>query len=230
MDNQLKNAWAVVTGASKNIGYALTVALLERQYHLVLIARNLQKVLSLQDKYPHLKIIFLELDLSLEENWKKVQTKIAPLPIALFINNAAIAHYDYFQTRKINEIDKLVNLNMKSVVALSYNIIKNHSQAILVNVASFAVSQPVGFLLADYYLSKKFVAFFTKALMYEYPQQKIKILYPGYFITDLLNIQQLSPKQEAKQKQRLLLFSHKVIVKILNSKRKEIVIFRKDRW
>ena len=140
-----------------------------------------------------------------------------------------MAHYDYFQSRTSQEIKNILNLNINSIVATSYEIIKNHPETILVNVASSVVFQASGFLLSDYYLSKVFVHTFTKALMYEYPNRKIKILYPSYFVTKLLKMQPLSIKKQKKQDKKMLTFSKKSIHKILERKKKHLVIFAKDR-
>ncbi|WP_353486241.1 SDR family NAD(P)-dependent oxidoreductase, partial [Spiroplasma phoeniceum] len=80
--------WAVVTGASKGLGYCYCEELLKLGYNVVAVARDTTPVTVLQQKYPTQTIKMINYDLSNLENCEKLFNDVAKDNVTILINNA----------------------------------------------------------------------------------------------------------------------------------------------
>ena len=92
---------ALITGASEGIGFEFSNLLAEKNYDLILTARNLEKLLQikslLENKYS-VKVYILPKDLSKENSAQELYNDIKKLDlhITTLINNAGFGDYGKF--------------------------------------------------------------------------------------------------------------------------------------
>ncbi|MBE8720870.1 SDR family NAD(P)-dependent oxidoreductase [Sphingobacterium pedocola] len=164
---------ALITGASGGIGFEVAKRLAAQDYRLTLVARNEQKLKSLQELLGTDTHTILVADLTKKEDIQKVSNQVSTHGYDLLINNAGAGAYGKFVEISLEEqLDSMV-LNMDAVVSLSYAFL-NHAKPgnALVNVGSLLAhsSLPGG---AVYAATKGFVANFSESLWYEFKNKGI---------------------------------------------------------
>lgn len=188
--------YTLITGASKGIGKALAEEFAKRGYNLILIARTketLQEVaLEFEQRY-HIKVVFLAIDLGEENAAQKIFDWCLEhqYSVNILVNNAGYGVHGYFHKMKKEEIQKIVLLNIESVIMLVYTFIpelKKHSNAHILNVSSTAAFQPVPYLNL-YAATKAFINSFSGALREEVQELGINVscLAPGPTDSDFFN-------------------------------------------
>ena len=111
------NKRALVTGASKGIGYAVLLALAKSGAEVVGIARNVDSINEIQKKHPELKVQGIICDLS---DWNITRQTIENLGrFDFLVNNAGINIREKFFDIKEESIDKVFNLNYKAALNAS---------------------------------------------------------------------------------------------------------------
>ncbi|ELC8466811.1 SDR family NAD(P)-dependent oxidoreductase [Clostridium perfringens] len=177
----------LITGATSGIGYEFSKIFMENNYDVILVGRNLEKLIELEDfsKKKCVRAYIYEFDLSLSENidflYKKIKTEVGKVDI--LINNAGIGFNGEF-----NEIDwqkqlDIINVNIISLTKLTKLILKDmidQKDGKILNVASTGAYQP-GPLISVYYASKAYVLSFSEALREEVKDKGINVvtLCPG---------------------------------------------------
>lgn len=177
----------LITGATSGIGYEFSKIFMENNYDVILVGRNLEKLMELEDfsKKKYVRAYIYKFDLSLSENidllYKKIKTEVGKVDI--LINNAGIGFNGEF-----NEIDwqkqlDIINVNIISLTKLTKLILKDmidQKDGKILNVASTGAYQP-GPLISVYYASKAYVLSFSEALREEVKDKGINVvtLCPG---------------------------------------------------
>lgn len=80
---------AVVTGASRGIGYCFVQELLKKGTHVYAISRNLEALKTLQRDYPD-RLILVKADLSTEKGQQQVSKDVKHDTIDYLVHNAAV--------------------------------------------------------------------------------------------------------------------------------------------
>ncbi len=103
----------IVTGASSGIGYALTKRLLDEGAHVMAVSRSIEET-DLEHDY----LIKKNADLSNEKNIDAIFDAAIKRygHIDAFIANAGFAYYERFQDKDFKHIDKLLKLDLYSVM------------------------------------------------------------------------------------------------------------------
>ena len=93
-----KHSWAVVTGSSDGIGLAISQELARRDFNIVIVSRNLQKMQgaqrAIQGVNPKCEVKLVEFDFTettdhaVEWYQKGIIDKIKDLDISILVNNA----------------------------------------------------------------------------------------------------------------------------------------------
>ena len=111
---EVKNKTALVTGAGKGIGKASAIALAEAGADLIILSRTLTDLNKLEKQINKLKrkCTVFECDVSNVEEVKSVFKQINSLDI--LINNAGTNRPDHFTKIKKEDMDYVVDLNIKS--------------------------------------------------------------------------------------------------------------------
>ena len=111
---EVKNKTALVTGAGKGIGKAAAIALAEAGADLVILSRTLTDLNKVKKQVNKLKkkCTVFECDVSNFEEVKSVFKQIKSLDI--LVNNAGTNRPDHFTKIKKEDMDYVVDLNLKA--------------------------------------------------------------------------------------------------------------------
>lgn len=182
---------ALITGASSGIGRDIARELSKRGYDLVIVARNKEKLEELKNDLTT-KVEIIEMDLTLEENCKKLHEQAKDIDI--LVNNAGLGEFGKFTETDLEKELTIIKTNITALHMLTklylQDMTKKNSGRIL-NVASIAGFMP-GPLMATYYASKAYVVRLTEAIREELSKQnskvKISLLCPGPVKTNFNNV------------------------------------------
>ena len=175
---------ALITGASSGIGKDMARILAQKNYELVLVARDVKKLEETKNELEKItKVEIISTDLSNEENCKELYKKVQNIDI--LINNAGFGDCGNFTKTNLEK-----DLNMIKTNIIAYHILtklyltdmKAKNQGKILNVASIAGFMP-GPLMATYYATKNYVVRLSEAIREELKKEKsnvqISILCPG---------------------------------------------------
>jgi short-subunit dehydrogenase len=187
--------YALVTGASKGIGKSIAEALAAKGKNLLLVSRSeeaLKEVsLFIHQRY-NVQVDYLAIDLSDPKSTSTILTWLAAkqYSIDVLVNNAGYGLWGKFEARSIESHNEMLQLNMLTVVQLTYALIpqlKQHPKSYILNVASTAAYQAVP-TLSLYAASKSFVLLFTRGIRLELKDSGISVscLCPGPTATDFV--------------------------------------------
>ncbi len=184
---------AVVTGASSGIGRAFALALADRGYDLVVVARDAARLETLADEIRDAygaQAEVLSADLSDPSSLLEVETRVADAgrPIDLLVNNAGFGTSGAFAALPIAREQQEIQLNVVALVRLTHAAIDGlvaRGRGGVINVASIAGYQPTPGN-AVYGATKAFVMSFTQAVHEELKGTGVKcmVLAPGFTRTE----------------------------------------------
>jgi len=165
---------ALITGASTGIGYELARIFAARGYHLVVVARDEQKLGALAElvtRQHGTKVAVIPQDLSSPSAAEQVAQALARhgLAVDVLVNNAGIGLYGEFARGDWAAQQQLLQLNIMTLAHLTRLLLPSmieRRQGKILNIASTAAFQP-GPLMALYYASKAFVLSFSEAIANE---------------------------------------------------------------
>ncbi|WP_342252421.1 SDR family NAD(P)-dependent oxidoreductase [Spiroplasma endosymbiont of Amphibalanus improvisus] len=235
-----REKWALVTGASKGLGFCYAQQLLNLNYNIITVARSSGYAANF--KVPEgLKTITYNMDLSVYENNIKLFERIKNVDINVFVNNAGFGLYGKFVDIDLNKEINLIDLNVKSVHILTKLMVQKMSKQPnqsnrIINLTSVVAHSPTP-LLATYAASKGYVLSLSQAVNFELKKNKIKTrvisISPGPLQTSFNNrakgisegtIDDPIPLSTMK-------FAEKSIKKAIRTKHKDEIVCRtKDKW
>ena len=186
---------ALVTGASSGIGEAFARALAARGRRLVLVARRGDRLAQLaRELGGDAAVLAVTLDLARPgaEDELAARVSAAGIDVDLLVNNAGVGHTGNFQEEPPDRLLGMVDLNVRSVVALTRRFLPamvERRGGAIVNVVSMSAFQPVPFL-ATYAATKAFVLSLTEALAIELAGTGVKVqaLCPGNIPTEFQQV------------------------------------------
>jgi short-subunit dehydrogenase len=161
----------VITGASSGIGEAFARRLASQGENVLLVARSEEKLASLCNELGrahNVKAQSVALDLTEGDAPARLfeETTRRGLVVETLINNAGFGSMGDFTTHDLERELNMIDLNIKSLVALTYFYIRpmrERKKGTIINVASTAAFQGVPFM-AVYAATKAFVLSFSEAL------------------------------------------------------------------
>ena len=186
---------ALITGASSGIGRDMARILAQKNYSLVLVARDEQKLKELEKELKenkNIKIETISMDLSQEENCLDLHKSVKDVDI--LINNAGFGDCGNFTHTELNKELSMIKTNI-----IAYHILtklylvdmKAKNSGKILNVASIAGFMP-GPLMATYYSTKAYVVRLSESIREELRKEKskvqISILCPGPVNTNFNNV------------------------------------------
>uniref|UniRef100_A0A336LCA5 CSON008628 protein n=1 Tax=Culicoides sonorensis TaxID=179676 RepID=A0A336LCA5_CULSO len=187
--------WAVVTGCTDGIGRRYAFELASRGINIVLIARNVSKLIQVSDELEiicNVQTKWIKADLSLgKEVLPHLKKELEGIPVGILVNNAG-RMYDYPESfYKVDEqlLWDIMTLNMLSLTMLTHFLIpdmKKRGKGMIVNVSSGSQENPMPYT-AIYGASKAYVKNLTLALQYELMNSNIdvQLLSPMYVRTKM---------------------------------------------
>ncbi|AXK51373.1 SDR family NAD(P)-dependent oxidoreductase [Spiroplasma alleghenense] len=168
--------WAIVTGASKGIGYGYCKKLLDLGWNVVAVARNTDSLDKLSKEYTQQIVLKINLDLSDPKNSYKLFEDTKNMPISLIINNAGRGVLGDFDKADLEQELNMIDLNIKSLHILTKLFTQRFSEneiGRIINIASVVAFLP-GPGFASYYASKAYVQSLGSAINHELKTKKSK--------------------------------------------------------
>jgi short-subunit dehydrogenase len=189
--------WALVTGASAGIGWALAEQLADGGTNLVLTARRIDRLQKLAVELTARHGVLVEVfaaDLTRPEAPAEIHafTEGRRIEIALLINNAGFGTFGYTHEIEESRLSDMVVVNCGAVVRLTRiylpRMVERRSGDILI-VASTAAFQPVPFISA-YAATKAFDLIFAEGLAEEVRGFGVRVcaLCPGSTSTEFQEV------------------------------------------
>ena len=187
---------AIVTGASAGIGAAFAVAVANRGYDVLLVARTADALETVAERA--------------RSHGVRAQAVVADLgdpsavdivaaaadafggSVKLLVNNAGFGLHGPFETLDAERQRAMIRLNVEALVAMTQRFapaMLATGRGAIVNVASTAAFQPVPYM-AVYGATKAFVLSFSEAIAEEYRTRGVRVLAlcPGATETNFFTI------------------------------------------
>ena len=191
----LKDKIILVTGASRGIGKAISLAVAQSGAKIILVARDEEKLKKVKEEINHLKgkAEAIKADLSKENEvihlFEQIKKRYQRLDV--LINNAGIATVGITEDFSIDEFDKVMNINVRSVFLAcqkAIKLMKEVNSGYIINISSV-----VGFKgykgQCAYGISKHGIMGLTKSLAAELQEQNIRVsaILPGAVNTQMVS-------------------------------------------
>ena len=184
--------YALVTGGSKGIGYAIAVALAKRKYNLILNARDktaLEMAKQKLERDYQVKVEILSFDLSREESAGMIGSwcREKNIQLKMLCNVSGIGGSGDYLTIPLAASLYMLRLNTEPPVSLTYHLLpllKKNSPSYILNVSSMAGFAPVS-VKNIYSATKSAIIFFSYSLRYQLKKDNISVscLCPGPVFT-----------------------------------------------
>lgn len=192
---ELKDRIAIVTGASRGIGKAITLSLAQAGARVIACARDEQKLATVaaeaKDAALQGQVIVQKLDVS---DGRAIDTVVRQIAekyerIDILVNNAGITRDNLVMSMEDEQFDEVLTTNLRSVFwatrAVSRLMVRARRGRII-NVSS--VSGIMGNAgQANYAASKAGIIGFTKSVAKELAKRNItcNVVAPGFIMTDM---------------------------------------------
>jgi len=184
--------WALISGGSKGIGYAIAAALAKRNYNLVLIARNEEELTNAKNKLESAFSIQVEtmvLDMSKDDSAAMIGSWCTEknLPLKVLCNVSGIGGSADYLSNSLNDSLYMLRLNTEPAVALIFYLLpllKKNQPSYILNVSSMAGFAPIS-VKNIYSATKSAMIFFSYSLRYQLKKENISVscLCPGPVFT-----------------------------------------------
>lgn len=188
--------WALVTGASAGIGKEFCEELARQNWNLILVARREELLSALKENLEgryKIKVEIQKADLLVSSDLDKVIGLMEKYNVTYLVNNAGILSRGNFDEKDLEELNRVINLNIVSLVHLTHGAIQHFKKlstdCYLLNVGSLNSYISTGGQ-AVYCGTKAFVKSFTVAIADELRDTRIKVscLCPGGTETELMQV------------------------------------------
>jgi short-subunit dehydrogenase len=187
-----KNAYALVAGGTKGIGYSIAEALARRKYNLVLTARHNDALADAKNKLEstyNIHVETLSFDLSLKESSEEIAAWCTDkkITLQLLCNVAGLGGDQDYLSLPVASLRYMINLNIESAMSLTLALLpllEKNTPSYILNVGSMAGFAPIPSKNL-YSATKSAVIFFSYSLRYQLRQKGISVscLTPGPVFT-----------------------------------------------
>ena len=179
--------WAVVTGASDGIGKGFAFELAKRNFKVVLVGRNEEKLeevkKELEEKYPESEFRIVVFDFNTQYTADKItelREKFIDIEkCSILVNNVGTASLDNLGEMSDENIHKQLNVNIigNTVITKIFipKLLANEKRAGIINIGSCAYEAPSPGL-AVYSATKAYIQQFSTSLAEEYRKENIDVL------------------------------------------------------
>lgn len=169
---------AVVTGASRGIGYEICRALANEGHNVIAIARSAAPLKQLEEYNPNL-ITSIPTDLTEESSVESLSDQIRKKfdGVDILINNAGALINKSFEDLSLADWRKQLNSNLLSAVAITKKMLPLFNErSHIVNISSMGGFQGSAKFpgLSAYSVSKGALSILTECLAVEFKDRKIK--------------------------------------------------------
>jgi short-subunit dehydrogenase len=195
--NRWQGRWALVTGASAGIGWALAGLLAQRGAKLLLTARRRERLEELARKAASEHGVMVEIfpvDLATPGGPAELFafTEGKGIEVDLLINNAGFGGYGEFHRGSLEWFRDMVQVNVTAVVELTHRYLQGmvaRRRGDVMIVASTAAFQPVPYI-SCYAATKGFDLLLAEGLAEEVRQYGVRVmaLCPGPTETEFMDV------------------------------------------
>ena len=192
----IKDKIAIVTGASSGIGYATALALSRAGAKVAAGARRMDRLESLQSEIIKNggEVYIQNLDVTIRSECDAFADAVMKKwdTVDILVNNAGLQPLSFFKSLKVEEWDKMIDVNIRGVLYCTAAVIThmvNKNSGHIVNISSIAgrIVYPAG---SVYCATKHAITAFSEGLRQEFSQRsniRITCIEPGVVATELIN-------------------------------------------
>jgi len=192
----IKDKVAIVTGASSGIGYAAALALSKAGAKVAAGARRMDRLELLQNEISKNggEVLIQKLDVTIKSECDAFSDAVLKKwgSIDILVNNAGLQPLSFFKNLKVEEWDKMIDVNIRGVLYCTAAVITtmmNKNSGHVVNISSIAgrIVYPAG---SVYCATKHAVTAFSEGLRQEFSQRsniRVTCIEPGVVTTELIN-------------------------------------------
>lgn len=182
--NRLQNKygpWAIVTGASSGIGYAMAKTLAESGLNLIINARNKRKLEEMSEQFASsygVQVIPVAADLATSEGLEKVIQSTRNKEIGLFIPSAGYGTSGLFIDSSLQEEINMIRVNAEAVMSLTHyfsQMFVKQKRGGIIFLSSIVAFQGVPFA-ANYASTKAYIQSFAEGLALELKPHGVDVL------------------------------------------------------
>jgi len=193
MSSTKSQGTALVTGASSGIGAVYAERLAARGFDLLLVARDKERLESSASKLraAHgVEVEVLKADLTQKDEVIELEQRLrSDTRISLLVNNAGVAVNGLLASADLDELEKLIQLNVTTLTRLASVAAAAFASAghgTIINIASVVALFPERFN-ATYSASKAYVLSLTQSLSAELQGTGVKVqaVLPGVTRTEI---------------------------------------------
>jgi len=169
----------VISGAGSGLGAALARKYNEQNFHVTLTGRTQEKLERTASTFNNSNYSIYTMDVSSYSDVEKVFEKIVSdlKPIDILINNAGVGFFELAENLKTEQIDQMIDINLKGTIYCSQQVIgsmKQHNSGSIINITSTAGIQ--GKINESAYCASKFgVRGFTESIINELSDTNIHV-------------------------------------------------------
>jgi short-subunit dehydrogenase len=163
----------LITGASTGIGASYADRFARRGHDLVLVARDESRLRALAERLRQetgVKVDVLKADLTAPADLARVESRLREDErIGILVNNAGMAAHGGFANPNLDEIEKLLSLNVTALTRLSGAVVPRYlrqGSGAIINIASVLALAPE-FPLGAYGATKAYVLALSQNLQSE---------------------------------------------------------------
>ena len=191
----LKKINVILTGSTGGIGGAILESLYNCNANIIATGTNQDKLNNIKEKFD--KVITKKFDITEHNSIEKFVDECSDIfqnRIDVLINNAGVTNDNLTIRMKLDEWNRVINLNLTSTFIISKNVIKKmlkNKNGKIINITS-VVGHTGNIGQANYAASKAGLIGMSKSLALEYGKKNIKIncISPGFIkseMTDKIN-------------------------------------------
>ncbi|KEQ56572.1 1-deoxy-D-xylulose-5-phosphate reductoisomerase protein [Marine Group I thaumarchaeote SCGC AAA799-E16] len=192
----IKDKVAIITGASSGIGFATALALSKAGAKVAIGARRVDRLEELAKKITENggEVFYQKLDVTKKSECDDFAKAVLEKwnSIDILVNNAGLMPLSFFKNLKVDEWDRMVDVNIKGVLYSTAAVIthmKEKKSGHIVNLSSVAgrIVFPAG---SVYCATKHAVAAFSEGLRQEFSVRsniRVTSIEPGVVDTELNN-------------------------------------------
>ncbi|QAA35150.1 SDR family NAD(P)-dependent oxidoreductase [Clostridium manihotivorum] len=176
---------ALITGASSGFGYEFVKLFAQDQYDMILVARNIDRLIEIKNEFKNVNITVIQKDLTKPNAVKELFSEIKNknLSVDILVNNAGFGLFGQFDKLSAEAQSNMITLNISVLTELSHHAIqemKLKNRGKIINIASLGSFQPAP-MMAVYCATKAYVLSFSEALAKELKGSGITVttLCPG---------------------------------------------------
>jgi short-subunit dehydrogenase len=187
---------ALITGASAGIGALYADRLAKRGYHLILVARNgerLQAVADTVSKASGRAVKTIVADLGDNNDVGRIEAVLRDdTSITMLVNNAGVGAVAPLLQSDIGKMTDMIDLNVTALTRLTYAAVPGFAArgaGAVINISSIVAIGPE-ILNGVYGASKAYVLAFTQSLQHELADKGVRIqaVLPGATATEFWDI------------------------------------------